>query len=284
MAEDREVKLQRKLRQGQVELEAELEIAASTEEVWRALTEGEEIRNWFAFQAESDPRPNGTIWMSWDGEYEGKLPILVWEPEKHLRTGWPVPLADGETVDLIVDYHLEGKGGATVLRLVHSGFSAEDEWEEIVDSHRRGWANELRSLRHYLENHPRRHRGVVKVRTDVAVGVEEAWQRLWSANGWLQEGRPHELEVGDPFSAVTRSGERLTGTVQFIEPPTDLLLNVESMQRALLRIQIEVSESGKPMSVRLFLLSWTLEDSERDRLERLWQGELDAVFAVAGAV
>ena len=41
----------------------------------------------------------------------------------------------------------------TTLRLVHSGFGPGADFDEEYDGISQGWPVELRSLRHYLENH-----------------------------------------------------------------------------------------------------------------------------------
>ena len=91
--------------------------------------------------------PDGPSELVWDSQIE------VWEPGRHLRTTYPLPGAEGrgEAIELAVDYYLEARGGGTYLRLVHSGFGPQSEWDEEYDGVRRGWQYELRSLRHYLE-------------------------------------------------------------------------------------------------------------------------------------
>ena len=81
----------------------ELEIQVPPEQVWKAITEGEEIASWFAFQAKSEPGEGGRIWMSWDGRFSGSLPIRAWEPERRLVTGWTVTDPGQQTVELAVE-------------------------------------------------------------------------------------------------------------------------------------------------------------------------------------
>ncbi len=107
-------------------IEKTLEIAAPPEAVWKTLTDAKELVRWFPLKAEVEPRVGGRIWLSWEGEFEGEHRIEIFEPERHLRTTWnPMTKDEGGPTELSVDYHLEGRGGGTILRLVHSA-SAEE--------------------------------------------------------------------------------------------------------------------------------------------------------------
>ena len=271
--------------EGTVTLIADLDIDADVEAVWQAISEGEEIARWFAPQAKSQPGEGGSIWMSWDGSYEGELLIRKWLPNQHLQTSWRVKPPDGEAVELLVDYHLEGRGGGTRLRLVHSGFHSTEDWDDIVDSHRRGWAVELRSLRHYVENHRGRSRGMVKIEQQVSCTREEAWRRLLNPPGWLSEGTL-DLAEGERFTARTVSGESLEGAVLMSEEPMDLALSVDSMDKGFLRLQLECwdNDPDECLRLRLWFSSWRMSDQDRDRLYEAWSSLLEVLFSEDDAV
>jgi uncharacterized protein YndB with AHSA1/START domain len=59
--------------------------------VWHALVDANELRRWFALEARVTPGPGGSIWLSWDDQFEGECPIRIWEPPHHLQTAWPEP-------------------------------------------------------------------------------------------------------------------------------------------------------------------------------------------------
>ena len=137
------------------------------EQVWKALTDAVELSRWFPPSAEVEPGEGGNIHLSWAPWVETDNRIEIWDPPHHLRTGWHdssgvVTLDQNpeEAQQLAVDYFLESRQGKTVLRLVHSGFSMAAEWDEEYDGVRRGWTYELRSLRHYLQNHLGRNRRI----------------------------------------------------------------------------------------------------------------------------
>ena len=111
---------------------AEISIDADADAVWRALSEGEEIKRWFSPEARVTPGVGGAVWLSWGEGADWEAPIEIWEPKRHLRTVDPAPSK------LAVDYFIESKGGETVLRIVHSGFAA-DAWDDEIDTLNAGW-------------------------------------------------------------------------------------------------------------------------------------------------
>ena len=128
-------------------IERTVEIDAPVEAVWKAISEGEELAKWFALDARVKPGVGGEVWLSWPG-MEGASPISVWEPGKRLQTR-----EEHGPVLMTVDWHLEAKGGKTILRLVHSGFGADAAWDDQYDDTSRGWAVFVGNLKHYLERH-----------------------------------------------------------------------------------------------------------------------------------
>ncbi|MGH9671701.1 MAG: SRPBCC family protein, partial [Bryobacteraceae bacterium] len=127
-----------------------VEINAPAAEVWKAITEGDQIVRWFAPEAKVEPGEGGSVWMSWGPGMEGAERIRIWEPDRRLS------LSPGGDSPRVVDYILEANGDTTTLRLVHSGFGAGASFDEEYDSTAGGWRIFLAMLRFGLE----RRRGV----------------------------------------------------------------------------------------------------------------------------
>jgi uncharacterized protein YndB with AHSA1/START domain len=152
-------------------VEAEITIAADAATVWRALTEGEELKRWFPLDARVTPGVGGAIWLSWGEGMDWEAPIELWEPNHHLRTVDPAPSKAA------IDYYIEAKGGETVLRIVQSGFGA-DAWEDEIETLNSGWRTFLATLRNYLEQHRGEPRTVAYFRHPVVeVERRECWKR-----------------------------------------------------------------------------------------------------------
>ena len=260
-------------------LEAELHVDAPVEAVWKALTDGEELANWFPAKARVEPGVGGSVWLWWGGDGES-CEIEAWEPGRHLRTVWPGAHAADPSVPVAVDYHLEGKGGGTTLRLVHTGFSADAEWDDEFDAHRRGWSFELRCLQHYMHRHRGTRRHLIKVQTPLTVSHEQAWARMMGPGGLAREGSLSGLGEGDRYAVTTAAGDRMAGEVRLVFPPTDFAATVEGLNVSLLRLSIErFGFPDGPIMVQLWLSAYGVPEAELQDVESRWQGMLDDLFA-----
>jgi len=237
----------------------EVEVAASVETVWRALTDARELERWFPLEARVEPGPGGKIFMSWRNEYAGESAITAWEPGRRLQTTWGFEGEGPERAVQLTDYWVEGRGGTTVVRVVTSGFPADEAWDEWFEGTRRGWAFELRSLKHYLERHRGEDRGVVYVRRRVAATPATAWARLWAPDGISRH-----LPDGDRF---------------LDEPPHLLALHVPELGDGLLRVTPEVCTRGAEYrDVTLWLQAYGLEAARLAALRAEWSGALARLF------
>lgn len=206
----------------------EITIAADAETVWRALTEGEELKRWFTLDARVRPGEGGAIWMSFGEGMEWETPITVWEPNRRLQTADPAPNK------IAVDYYIESKGGETVVRLVHSGFGA-DSWDEELDTLGSGWMTFLANLRHYLERHRGEPRTVAHFRHPVVpLERRDAFPRVMNALGFSTLP-----EVGERYAVTTRGNDRLEGTVLVSAAPINLTATVENLGDAFLMVEME---------------------------------------------
>jgi uncharacterized protein YndB with AHSA1/START domain len=253
-------------------IEMSLEIDALPGEVWKAITEARELIRWFPLKAEVEPRVGGRYWMSWEGAYEGESRIEIFEPERHLRTTWPtMTREEGGPTELAVDYHLEGKGGRTALRLVHSGFGRGASWDEEYEGIHTGWAFELRSLRHYLERH-RGHdrRAIFLVGPETTLSGPEVWDRV------VREGfgnpDPGGLAEGDRYAFPVGEGTVFEGTILDLQPRRQLAMTVEGLDDGIFRIEVF---AARP---HLWLAAWGEARDAVTRFEGPWREMLDRVL------
>ena len=111
-------------------IETSVEIEATPEEVWEALTIGQQLDGWWiGAPNEIEPRLGGKVRQNFGGEVSEST-ITAWDPPHHfVDEGTPGP--DG--VVHAMEFTLEGRSGTTTVRFVHSGFLGDD-WESEYDA------------------------------------------------------------------------------------------------------------------------------------------------------
>jgi uncharacterized protein YndB with AHSA1/START domain len=209
----------------------EIVIDASPEEVWKAITEGERIQQWFAPEVRVEPGLDGHIFMSWGPGMEGSAPLSIWEPGR--RIGWTEH--SNSANPRVVEFIVEGEGGQTRLRLVHSGFGADSSFDGEYDSTHGGWLTFLAALRYYAE----RKSGVPgRNRTRLAFlqgASTEWWAKL---TGAIQLG-DCRWQPGEPYTATLPDGHTFHGVVYASPKPGYGLLEVAELDGSLLGLFAE---------------------------------------------
>ncbi len=207
--------------------EMALDIAATPDEVWRALTQAEELVRWFPMEARVTPGVGGTMLWNWGEGQDWESRIDVWEPGRRLRLvqddarpydtqGRPLPAGISEPARIAMEFTLETHRGKTRLRLVHSGFGEGAAWDTEIEGISEGWQAELRSLRHYLERHRGQGRYPGRAMLSTSMPREAAWDRLLGPDGFLVT--PSNPKEGDAYTVTTPGGQRFSGIVQLHLP------------------------------------------------------------------
>lgn len=259
-------------------IEVRLEIDAPIEAVWKALTDTEEITRWFPLEAgEND---DGTVWVSWGGEFKFVSRVEAQDPPNYIKTTEVTerPLPGGGT-PIATEIFLETDAGKTKLRLVHSGFSADAVWDEMYDGTKRGWAFELRGLKHYLERHRDTTRRVAWVRHPMEIPLPEAWERLMGPGGMTATGEFEAPEEGDVFSVTTAAGDRWSGRVQIFAPPLDCSVVVTELNDAMLRFRLD--EYAGQREVNFWLSTWGVDEEQLRAVEARWRDLLTTLLGRA---
>jgi uncharacterized protein YndB with AHSA1/START domain len=129
------------------EVRTEIETEATPEQAWDAITTGPGMDGWFMGRNEVEPRMGGAARTT--------IPGFTMESTV---TGWDRPrrfviesarAEDGRS--MAFEYLIEGRGGKTVVRLVHSGFLPDDDWEQEFEALKIGDPAYLQKLGQYLK-------------------------------------------------------------------------------------------------------------------------------------
>lgn len=243
------------------QFQLDLPIAAPPEAVWRAVSEAGEIARWFAPRVEVQPGPGGRMVWDWGGGIAWPHTIERWEPGARLRTRYDsqVEVEGGGRAPLFVDFEVRGQGGATTLRLVHSGFGPDARFDEEFDGVSRGWSIELLSLRHYLEHHAGRDRALCRGTVAIEGTADEAWAALAGAPGLegLRDARPGERV------ALSIGGAPVEGAVLGRAGSHELALDAENLGHGFLRVAVE--RCGGELMAWVWLGLWGRPAGEQRR-------------------
>ena len=122
-------------------IERRLELTAPPERVWRAITDPQEIAQWFGQGAELELRAGGPGHFEWDSHGRFAVRVEAFEPPTRLVWRWMheagAPFDEGAST--LVEWALTPRGGGgTILDVRESDFKTE------------GWAAELAELVAFL--------------------------------------------------------------------------------------------------------------------------------------
>src|SRR5438046_4211003 len=77
-----------------MQVEREIEFPVPPDELWSALTDPDQLEEWYANDVELDPREGGAGVFRWDDGEERRATVVVAEPGERLVLDWD---DDGET-------------------------------------------------------------------------------------------------------------------------------------------------------------------------------------------
>ncbi len=233
------------------DIELSVELDASPEDVFRAVTDGTEIAKWLAPEARVTAPgggKKGSIWISWGEGMSAEHEIEIFDAPKRLRH--PAGQNAETKAPLYADWSIEAReGGKTTLRLVHSGFSASADWDGEFEAHARGWALMLQNLRHYFERHANEPTVHLPFMSKAESPRGSIWKTLLGKLGFSASPK-----VGDAFRFATPKGEVLTGVVDLVTESRDMALVVREYDDALLRFTLE----GKAEAPSTFVYGYAI--------------------------
>ena len=131
-------------------------INAPVQKVWKALTDKEEMKNWYFDIQDFEPEVGKEFNFFEPGEekkYHHRGRILELIPEQRLKHTWSYP--DFSKAETIVNWDLQPKGEETLVTLTHEDIENFNELGEGFSRENfiQGWNAIIgQSLKLYLEN------------------------------------------------------------------------------------------------------------------------------------
>ncbi len=207
---------------GRRSVQVETEVPGTPEEVWAAIATGPGVSSWFVPTEieEVDGKPVA-VKSNFGPGMESRAVMTAWDPPRMFAAESP-----GWTPDMppmATEWSVEAKAGGTcIVRVVHSLFTSQDDWDNQLEGTEHGWPGFFRTLRIYL-THFRGQRSALMQKMTVAAGTEaEAWETLTAALG-LQGA-----SVGQRWAAPA-GAPALGGVVEHAtHSPNDILLRLDT--------------------------------------------------------
>lgn len=125
-------------------------VSAPIERVWTAITQADQLAQWFGDSAEVDLRVGGSITLGWS-EYDTSTSGVVErvdEPNVFAFRWQSSASADGEHHSTLVTFTLRDVDGGTDVIVEESGLAAlpGDVYDRTLEENSSGWTAELADL------------------------------------------------------------------------------------------------------------------------------------------
>jgi len=133
----------------------EILIEAPIEDVWRVVTEPDQITQWFSQEAELERRTDGAGRLRFESGQTYYLHVVAFDPPHRFAYRWLHERGASARPEnsMLVEFILHAEPGHTRLRVVESGFDQVDWTDEekitYLEEHSRGWQAILEQLRDY---------------------------------------------------------------------------------------------------------------------------------------
>ncbi len=184
-------------------VEMEFLVPGTPDQVWQAMATGPGNAAWFT-RAEIEEKIGGQLTFHFMPGVTSGGTVTGWEPPHrfgYVEVGWAENAPPIATEISIV----ARSGDECLVRMVHSLFSATDDWDDQMEGFESGWPGFIEVLRLYLSHHAGENAACFQITADVDGEALAIWQRLLEGLG------QRSADVGQQWTM--RGGETLSGQV-----------------------------------------------------------------------
>lgn len=193
-------------------IRAEIRTSATPQQAWEAWADPQKIAGWFVDRAAGEAKPGGIMtWFFDDFGYQLPYKVVDAVPGRLFVLKWDPPQGDSG----ILEVRVAREWGATVVRLINSGFREDAKWNEEYEGTDSGWRMALALLKEYLENYFGRSKKMLLIVRPASYNYEllrEYFLDPAKLSQWLTTsgkiGKPEES-----CELVLREGGKLSGRV-----------------------------------------------------------------------
>lgn len=253
-------------------IDLSVEIEATPEQVWQAISTGPGISAWFV-PASVDDHVGGKLHLSFDDMGEETAVITTLDAPHHLVATWHEGTPETSALELLVEAR---DGGSCVVRLVHTGFGEGEGWEDELEQTIAGWKGFLHNLKLYVTRFAPQHPSMVFSHGGWAGPQAEAWTGLLGALGLptTAEGLAVGRRVATSDEAVAGGAPQITGVVSRLDGGT-LTLLIDGPGDGYAIVAAEGPDGGVFMNMSAYLFGeGSAATAERERPRwRAWMAE-----------
>ncbi|MGB0035916.1 MAG: SRPBCC domain-containing protein [Candidatus Acidiferrales bacterium] len=235
-------------------IRAEIRTSATPQQAWEAWADPEKIAGWFVDRAKGEAKRGGNMTWYFDNfGYELPYKVVDAVPGSLFVLKWEPPQGDPG----ILEVRIAREGGATVVRLINSGFREDAKWSEEYEGVDSGWRMSLAILKYYLENFFGKRRTMSLIMRPASFEYHQLRDYFLDAgklSQWLVSGGSIG-KVGDACQLVLRDGRKLTGRVLEITK-WEVALSWEEIRGTL---ELKGFSMGPQRVVGIRMMSWKLD-------------------------
>jgi uncharacterized protein YndB with AHSA1/START domain len=249
-------------------VEMQLDLSATPEQVWDAIATSSNAA-WFT-KADIEPRVGGALRFDFGGGMISKGEVTTWDPprvfgyvEREWAEGAP-PVATEITIT-------SRAGNRCVLRMVHSLFTSEEDWDDQLESFEGGWPGFFVLLRAYLAYFAGAPAASFMAMAPATGDALTVWKRLCGALGLVG------AEYGEHRS-VTTSVENLAGVVDHVHQDASVRYVMVRLDAGLVLVGLYVKPTGVTTSLCRYFYGADAA-ARAAELEPAWRAWLTALVS-----
>ncbi len=131
-------------------IEKSVTINAESDRVVKALTEAQQLEQWFPTEAKTEPKQGGQYHLKFvrpgedDHIVEGEFTEVS---NSKVTTSWPMEGLGDTSVDWIIS----ASGSGTQVKMVHNDIGEGGPWDQVRAMMDPGWGMFVSNLKNYLE-------------------------------------------------------------------------------------------------------------------------------------
>ncbi len=248
----------------------DVEIPGTPEEVWDAIATGPGVSSWFmptTVETGEDGVPSRVVTNFGPG-MDSIAEVTAWEPP-HRFTAQSQIAPDAPPMATEWSVQAES-GGVCVVRVVHSLFANDDDWDDQLVGTETGWPKFFRILRIYMTHFAGQACVNVPLSAVIPGELESVWASLLTDLGL--EGAKVGQQRGTTIEAPALSGE-VEWAAEGGEPL--VLLRLQEPGAGVAHLQAVNMGEQVYLAMHLYLYG---EDSQAsaDRIRSPWQDWFDA--------